>query len=71
MMAKDFKKGDEVEWDTSQGKTHGKVVKKQTSETHIKAYKVAASRDNPQYIVESAKSGKKAAHKPQELRKKS
>lgn len=70
-MTKTLKKGDKVEWDTSQGKTHGTVVKKQTSETHIKTHKVAASKDKPQYIVKSDKSGKEAAHKPEELRKKS
>lgn len=68
-MAKELKKGDEVEWDTSQGKTHGKVVRKQTSRTHIKGHKVAASKDNPEYIVRSDKSGKEAAHKPGELKK--
>ena len=47
-MVKSFKKGDKVEWDTSQGETHGEVISKQTSETHIKGHKVAASRDNPQ-----------------------
>jgi hypothetical protein len=70
-MAKELKKGDKVEWDTSQGKTHGTVVKKQTSETHIKSHKVAASKDDPQFIVKSDKSGKEAAHKPEALRKKS
>jgi hypothetical protein len=69
-MTKELKKGDQVEWDTSQGKTHGRVEKKQTSKTHIKGHKVAASKDNPQFIVRSEKSGKKAAHKPEELRKK-
>lgn len=52
-----------------QGKTHGKVVKKQTSQTHTKGHKVAASKDDPQYIVQSDKSGKKAAHKPGALKK--
>ena len=70
-MAKELKKGDKVEWDSSQGKTHGTVEKKQTSETHIKKHKVGASKDNPQYIVKSDKSGKQAAHKPEELKKKS
>lgn len=70
-MAKELKKGDKVEWNTSQGKTHGTVEKKQTSETKIKSHKVAASKDNPQYIVKSDKSGKKAAHKAEELKKKS
>jgi hypothetical protein len=70
-MAKELRKGDKVEWDTSQGKTHGTVEKKQTSETRIKRHKVAASEDDPQYIVKSDKSGKKAAHKPEELKKRS
>jgi hypothetical protein len=70
-MTEELKKGDKVEWDTSQGATHGTVVKKQTSETHIKSHKVAASKDNPQFIVKSDKSGKLAAHRPEELRKKS
>lgn len=68
-MSKDLKKGDEVQWETSQGTTSGKVVKKQTSETHIKGHKVAATKEEPQYIVKSEKSGKEAAHKPQGLRK--
>jgi hypothetical protein len=69
--SKDFKKGDRVEWDTSQGRTEGHVLREQTSETHIKGHKVAASKEHPQYIVESDKSGKRAAHKPEELRKRS
>jgi hypothetical protein len=67
--AKTFKPGDKVAWDTSQGTTQGRIVKKQTSPTKIKTHQVAASKDNPQYIVESDKSGKQAAHKPSELRK--
>ncbi|MBB3646288.1 hypothetical protein FHX14_002481 [Rhizobium sp. BK619] len=68
-MSKQLKKGDEVSWDTSQGETEGKVVKKQASPTKIKGHKVKASAAEPQYIVESDKSGKRAAHKPDELRK--
>jgi hypothetical protein len=70
-MTKELKKGDHVEWNTSQGKTHGTVEKKQTTETHIKKHKVAATKDDPQYIVKSDKTGAKAAHKPDELKKKS
>lgn len=68
-MPKQLKPGDEVEWNTSQGKTKGKVERKQTSPTQIKRHKVAASKDNPQYIVKSDKSGKQAAHKEGELKK--
>lgn len=68
-MTKSLRKGDRVAWGTSQGETRGKVVKKQTSPTQIKGHKVAASPDDPQYIVESEKSGDRAAHKPASLHK--
>ena len=69
MMAKSFKPGDRVEWNTSQGETTGRVEKKLTSPTDIKGHHVAASPDNPEYLVESEKSGGKAAHKPGSLKK--
>lgn len=65
----DVKKGDKVTWKTSQGKTEGRVVEKQTSDTKIKGHPVKASKDDPQIIVESDKSGKRAAHKPEALKK--
>jgi len=69
MAGKQFKRGDEVAWDTPQGETHGTVERKLTAPTQIKGHKVAASPDNPEYLVKSAKSGKEAAHKPAELRR--
>ncbi len=68
-VAEEFKKGDRVEWNTSQGKITGKVVKKLTSPTDIKEHHIAASEDNPEYLVESDKTGKQAAHKPDALKK--
>ena len=68
-MTKTLKPGDKVFWNTSQGETHGEVVKKQTRPTHIKGHKVEASPENPEYIVRSAKSGDEAAHKPGALKK--
>ncbi|WP_284734706.1 DUF2945 domain-containing protein [Sphingosinicella terrae] len=65
----EFKKGDKVAWDSSQGEVEGKVERKLTSETHIKSHKVAASKDNPEYLVKSDKTGAEAAHKPGALRK--
>ncbi len=69
MTDKTFKAGDKVKWDHSQGTTEGKVVKKLTKPMTIKTHKVAASKDKPEYLVESSKTGAKAAHKPSELRK--
>jgi hypothetical protein len=68
-LADEFKKGDKVEWNTSQGKTTGKVKQKLTSPTDIKGHHVAASETNPEYLVESDKTGKEAAHKPDALEK--
>jgi hypothetical protein len=69
MTDKTFKAGDTVKWDHSQGTTTGKVVRKLTKPTAIKTHKVAASPDNPEYLVESGKTGARAAHTPSELRK--
>jgi uncharacterized protein YijF (DUF1287 family) len=68
MEEKTFSKGDKVSWKSHGGTAHGKVVKKQTSPTQIKGHKVAASKNNPQYIVETD-DGKKAAHKAEALKK--
>ena len=67
-MTKSLKRGDKVSWDSSGGHSTGKVVKKLTSPMQIKGHKVAASTDNPEYLVETNE-GKRAAHKPEALRK--
>jgi len=68
-VTKSLRKGDKVAWETSQGRTTGTVVRKATSPMKIKGHKVAASADNPEYVVKSAKSGALAAHKPEALKK--
>ena len=68
-MAQEFKQGDKVEWNTPQGKTQGKVKKRLTADTQVGGTKVTASEDDPRYLVESEKSGKEAAHKPDSLTK--
>ena len=67
-MAKELHKGDRVSWSSHGGTAHGKVVKKVTSPMTIKGHKVAASKDNREYLVET-REGKRAAHKPSALRK--
>ena len=67
-MADKVSKGAKVSWKSHGGEAHGKVVKKQTSPTKIKGHTVAASPDNPEYIVET-EDGKKAAHKASALTK--
>ena len=68
-MAKALKPGDKVTWGTSGGETQGTVEKKVTSETKIKGHTAKATKDDPQYVVKSAKSGKEAVHKPSDLKK--
>jgi hypothetical protein len=70
-MTKQLKRGDRVEWNTSQGTTYGKVVRKLTSPTTIEGHEVKASRENPEYLVRSDKTGAEAAHKPDALRRRS
>jgi hypothetical protein len=62
------KTGDKVSWQSHGGTAEGKVTKKVTSKTHIKGHTVAATKDEPQFIVETDE-GKKAAHKPEALKK--
>ena len=67
-MSKDLKAGDRVSWSSHGGEAKGKVVKKLTSPTTIKGHKVAASKDNPEFLVETDE-GKHAAHKAEALTK--
>ena len=68
-MAQEFTQGDAVEWNTPQGKMRGRVKRKLTSATQVGGQKINASEDDPRYLVESEKSGKEAAHKPDSLSK--
>ncbi|GAA4672908.1 hypervirulence associated TUDOR domain-containing protein [Frondihabitans cladoniiphilus] len=65
-----FSKGDQVTWNTSQGKTHGEVVEKRVSEFEFDGQKFNASKDEPYYLVKSDKTDAKAAHKESALTKK-
>jgi hypothetical protein len=67
-MVSDPKAGDEVSWKSHGDEAQGQVVKKVTTPTSIKGHKVAASKDNPEFIVETD-DGKRAAHKANALRK--
>jgi len=67
-MGKSLKVGDPVSWKSHGGEAHGTVVKKAITPTHIKGHKVAASPDNPEFLVET-KTGKRAAHKAKALTK--
>jgi hypothetical protein len=62
-------RGDKVSWDTSQGETHGTVEKIVTSTTQVKGHTAKATKENPQVLVRSDKTGAKAVHKPGSLQR--
>lgn len=64
----EFKKGDKVEWSSHGSIAVGTVERKITSETSAGGRKVRASREEPQYLVRSEKSGGTAVHRPDALR---
>jgi DUF2945 family protein len=66
----DFSNGDRVTWQSHGNTTHGTVKRKITSETEAGGRKVKASKDEPQYLVESDNGGD-AVHKPEALTKSS
>jgi hypothetical protein len=68
-MASGFTKGDRVSWNTSQGRTQGVVVERKTRDFQFAGQHFTASDDEPAFIVESEKSGDRAAHKGSALRK--
>ena len=68
-MAQEFSKGDQVTWKSHGGEAEGTVKRKITEDTEAAGRTVRASEDDPQYEVESDKSGKTAVHKPGSLHK--
>ena len=68
-MADDLKRGDDVTWQSHGNTVKGTVKKKITEDTDAAGRTVRASKDDPQYLVESDKSGKDAVHKPESLDK--
>jgi hypothetical protein len=68
-MTDAFKAGDKVEWHSPQGAVQGTIKKKLTAQTSIKGHAVAASKEHPEYLVVSDKTGAEAAHKESALKK--
>lgn len=66
----EFTKGDRVAWSSHGGEAVGEVLKKITEDTEEAGRTVRASKDEPQYLVRSDKSGGEAVHKASALRKK-
>ncbi len=62
-MATDLKRGDHVEWDFHDVRIRGTVQKKVTSDITFKGRNRHASRQEPQYILKSDKTGQLTMHK--------
>jgi len=67
-MPQDFKRGDRVEWNFRGRKVRGTVRRRLTRRTEIASRVVAASRDDPRYVVRSEKSGKETIRRAEALR---
>jgi Hypervirulence associated proteins TUDOR domain len=68
-MASEFKRGDRVEWSFRGHKVVGKVERRLTTRSEIDGQVVAASKDDPRYVVRSERSGKRTARRPHALRR--
>ncbi len=68
-MAKSFKRGDHVEWNSEAGRVRGVIVKKLLADTTIKGYVHHASKDDPQYLIKSDKTDHVAIHKGRALKR--
>lgn len=67
-MAKTFKRGDHVEWNSEAGRVRGTVIKRVVADTRFKGYVHHASRDEPQYVIKSDKTDHVAIHKGKALK---
>ena len=68
-MTDQFKRGDRVEWSFRGRAVVGKVRRKVTTRTEIAGRPVAASKDDPRYVVRSDRSGKETVRRAETLKR--
>ena len=68
-MADEFKRGDRVEWNFRGRTVAGRVRRRLTERTEVGGQVVAASKEDPRYLVRSDKSGKETARRAAALRR--
>jgi len=68
-MAERFKRGDRVEWNFRGRTVTGRVRRRLTARTELAGQVVAASKDDPRYVVRSDRSGKETTRRPEALRR--
>ena len=68
-MAKTFKVGDHVTWNSEAGHVSGRIIKVHKKNVTYKGYVHHASKDDPQYEIESDKTDHVALHKGTALKR--
>jgi len=66
-MAKQFKVGDHVSWNSEAGRVSGRIIKVHTENVRYKGYLHHASAAEPQYAIRSDKTDHVALHKGRAL----
>lgn len=66
---KDLSAGDDVSWRSHGHRVEGSVTRKVDGRTEAAGRKVDASKEEPQFEVRSDKTGKKAVHRPESLKR--
>jgi Hypervirulence associated proteins TUDOR domain len=67
-MARMFKVGDHVSWNSEAGRVRGRIVKVYTSDVNHKGYVHHASKEQPQYSIKSDRTDHIALRKGAALR---
>ena len=62
-MTNTFKPGDHVEWNSEAGLVRGVILKKVVAGYNYKGYIHHATKDDPQYLIQSDKTDHVAIHK--------
>ena len=68
-LPKKFKVGDHVRWNSEAGWVSGRIVRVHTNDVDYKGYVHHASKDEPQYEIQSDKTDHIALHKGRALRR--
>ena len=69
VMARTFKVGDHVSWNSEAGRVRGRIVRVYTNNVNYKGYVHHASPEDPQYEIRSDKSEHVVVHKGRTLRR--
>jgi hypothetical protein len=68
-MARKFKVGDQVTWNSEAGRVTGRIVRVHTKDVNHGGYVHHASKDDPQHEIKSDKTDHIALHKAHALRR--